>query len=309
MFPLALKHLGLCAPQREDVLSKQPSQYWETTVYDQTRFKYFWADNQIIRWDALDLETDVFYFFIQSYRKCEGVMLLNKKSVPSESKSRKVFPDTTIYDFSKFNEEFRWVPDHQADRFTKENIERLTHGGRDTSYLLDRDMAQHKDNGDLMKRFGFRFSGILRHPQPMNYYAPWSKISYYESPSSDMTFRGVWGGRGWVERFDSFVLDVKNLPEEARVLLPCGLDIKPYLHSPPATGLLYEHVRYDKRARIVVQPHIAYLYEDGCLVKILVCRHEDGPPDHGWSLVRGFYFSMGTGYFWPVPRAYSPLEG
>lgn len=307
MYRLAHKHLGLEEPQYEDVRTKQPSLCWDTVMHDETQFVRSGADVQVVPWGALNAEIDVVYLFYR--RTCMGVMLLNRKSNPKGiPRSVPPSPDTATRNFSRLDEEFRWVPEHQVEDFTKLYSMRLSQGKRDTSQYFNRDIASHNDNGDLMKRLGFRFLGAFRHPNPMNYYAPWRKFYYYESPGNDITLRSMFGGRDWIERVYSFVLDVKNLPEEARILLPYGLDIKPYLHTPPSSGVLYEHVRGDKRSRIVVQPHIAYLYEDDRLVKILVCHDKKGPRDHGWNLVRELYVCEETGYFWPVRRAYSPLE-
>jgi hypothetical protein len=68
------------------------------------------------------------------------------------------------------------------------------------------------------------------------------------------------------------------MADEANVLLPKGLDIKPYLQTYPSANVLYEHFRLDKRSRIIVQPYVAYLYEDNRLIKVLVCTDKNGPP-------------------------------
>ena len=305
MYPLMMKHFGLQEPQYEDICSKQPSQCWATIVYSKIQFEYSWVDDQFVREDSLHAEMDVIYLFNQ--QECEGVMLLGKNNVPSKDESRKVSSHTGILDFSKFTEKFRWVPDHQIEHFAneKENLnprvkERLTN-------LLDSQIILYKGNEEYIRHSGFRFLGEQKTPA-IHFVAPWRELSYYESLHGDTVLRSIVGIPQWLENFDSFVLNVSNLSGEAQILLPYGLDIRPYLHTPPSSRLLYEHVRADKRVRIVVQPHIAYLYEDNRLSKILVCNDENGPPDHGWSLVREFYVCEETGYFWPVTRAYSPLE-
>ena len=315
MYRLAHKHLGLEEPQYEDVRTKQPSLCWDTVMHDETQFVHSGADVQVVPWGALNAEIEVLYLFYR--RTCMGVMLLNRKSIPKETpRSVPPSPDMATRDFSRLDEEFRWFLEIQVEDFAKWHSEYfakwrpgyMAQSGEDRRNRLNRVLTRHKDNGDFMRHLGTRFLGVLRHPQPMNYYAPWSNFYYFESPGNNITLRSVWGGRDGSERIDFFVVDLKDLPEEARILLPYGLDIKPYLHTPPSSGVLYEHVRGDKRSRIVVQPHIAYLYEHDRLVKILVCHDKKGPRDHGWSLVRELYVCEETGYFWPVRRAYSPLE-
>lgn len=309
MYSLAHEHLGLKEPSYEDVQSKHPSLCWDTIVHDETQFEPSGAEIQAVPWGALNAEVDVMYLFHR--RNCMGVMLLNRNSIPKGNPKRvPPSPDTATRDFSRLTEDFFWMPDRQIERFTKEiaTLDPLARRRRDLSYIFNRAMAKHGDNGEYMKRLGFRFLGTLAHPTKMHYEAPWYEYSYYESPGGDMVLQSLEWNPNWEEKFCSFVLDVKNLPEEARLLLPYGLDIKPYLRTPPSAGVLYEHVRGDKRARIVVQPHIAYLYEDNRLAKILICNDEKGLPDHGWSLVRELFIDEETGYFWPVTRAYSPLE-
>ena len=305
---LALRHLGLQEPQYEEVQTKQSVLCWDTAVHGKTRFEPSGVDVQVVPWGTLNDEVDVAYLFNQ--RKCVGIMLLNRKNIPAKSDPEIASPDTATRDFSKLNGNFLWMPDRKAEGFEKEIAAHNIPDRRkeNLSYILNRARTKHADNGEYLKLLGFRFLGSFTHPAELHLDAPWYVYCYYESPGRDMVLTSLEWNPNWVEKFLSFVMDVKKLPEEARILLPHGLDIKPYLYTPPSSGVLYEHVRTDKRARIVVQPHIAYLYEDDRLSKILVCNDENGPPDHGWSLVREFYVCAWTGYFWPVTRAYSPLE-
>ena len=311
MYPLVLKHLGLKEPLYEEARLKQPSLCWDTVVYGEVQLEPSPHDAQLLPWGALDAGIDVVYLFRQ--QNCMGVMLLNRKSIPSKGEQRNVSPSlyTAICDYHRLAEDFFWIPDRQAERFAKQiaGLDPLSSRRRNLSDLFNRSMTKHGDNGEYISRLGLRFSGCFEHPQELHLTAPWYVHSYYESPSGELVLQSlVWSPDGLVEKLRSFVVDVSKLPEGAQVLLPYGLDIKPYLREYPTTSVLYEHIRADKRSRIIVQPYIAYLYEDDRLSKVLVCHDKNGPPDHGWSLVRELYVCEATGYFWPVRRAYAPLE-
>jgi len=313
-YPDFLSILNLCEPSYEEVEMKHPAQCWNTTVYDKQRFlnsqdEDSYIDDLFVHWGTLGSNLDVVYRFNQ--KKCIGVMLVPHPT--GEGSERFLWTDTL--DLSKFTEEFRWIPKHQLERFAEEMSTRLaqdkSHG---FIYSFSRDMLNHVDNNEFVRRQGFRHLGVVSTMSAVIPDVPWTSFSYYKSANNAVTLRSKTDrSRGDIipnfEKFDSFVLNVEGMDEGGQVLLPNGLDIKPYLHSYPSENVLYEHIRFDKRYRIIVQPYIAYLYRDKSLIKILVCGNKNGPADHGWSLVRGYYCYEGMDwYYWPVSKAYSPLE-
>jgi len=319
MYPEVLNLFKLLEPSYKELQLKQPSQYWETTVHDQTCFKYSRIDDQFSHRIALNSQLD--WVFCFNRQECVGVMLMRRERMPSDDAMPKDNHSTGTLDLSKFTEEFRWVPDHQIERFNQEIQGRLALKKAGTKMdidydrklikMLDRYRVNYKDNEEYIQRLGFHSPGSVKTPVCEIFDVPWREFSYYMSTNHHgVVLRSVVDHRGYFnrERFDSFVLDVARMSEGTDILLPNGLDIKPYRHTYPSTNVLYEHVRFDKRSRIIVQPYIAYLYEDNRLIKVLVCTDKNGPPNHGWSLQRKFYCYEGIDeYYWPVPQAYCPL--
>jgi len=316
IYPYFLNILNLNEPSYEEAQVKYPDQCWDTTIYDKQSFQHFQntnsrIDDLFIHWDVLTSELDVVYRYNQ--QKCMGVMLIRRDAVSPISGNPENHRLEGTLDLSKLTNDFKWIPKHQLERFAEEMSARLaqdkSHG---FIYSFSSAMLSHIDNNEFVRHQGFRYLGAVRYMSDEIPDVPWAKFSYYKSANNVITLRSRDADRRGdfnIECFDSFVLNVEGMTEEAQVLLPNGLDIKPYLHSYPSENVLYEHIRFDKRYRIIVQPYIAYLYRDKSLIKILVCGNKNGPADHGWSLVRGYYCYEGMDwYYWPVSKAYSPLE-
>ena len=315
-----IKTLNLHEPSYEEAQAKYPAQCWDTTIYDKQSFLHsqdedegLRIDDQFIHWGILSPEIDVVHRFNRGIYF--GVMLVKRDPPSPLDEAPEIHRQTGVLDLSKFTEDFTWIPKHQLERFSTRLSSLLARDKEDiayhSTYTFSRVMLQHADNNGFVRSLGVRHSGIVRTMSDPIPDVPWKEFSYYKSTNGVVTLRNSiarsYGGFD-LERFHSFVLDMERIDEGADILLPNGLDIKPYLHSYPSENILYEHARADKRSRIIVQPYIAYLYEDGRLVKALVCRDKNGPADHGWSLVRGYYCYEGMAwYYWPVQRAYSPL--
>ena len=320
MYPYVHSVLKLSEPSSGDVRTRLPFQYWDTTVHDKQSFQYSRIDDQFVLWDVLASAIDVVYRFNQ--QECIGVMLVARDSASVVARnSEKRNHQKGTFDLSKFTENFRWIPDHQIEHFAREEVNHLAEDkpyhsvydfSRTFAQFFKSKMGQCESNNEFVQRLGFRHLGIVRTPVDYILDVPWADFSYYKSIDDIVILRsreaeGV--GEFHLELFDSFVLNVEEIADGVQALLPNALEIKPYLHKYPATGVLYEHIRADQRSRIIVQPYIAYLYEDSKLVKILVCSDKNGPADHGWCLQRSFYANeILKGYYWPVSRAYSPLE-
>ena len=309
MYPHLLNMLNLLEPSYEEAKEKQPSQCWDSKIYEKQSFHYARIDDQFIHWGTLNSEIDIVYRCYQ--QRCMGVMLIRRDRISPVDWNPDGRHRMDILDLHRFAYDFKWIPDHQIERFANEITGRLAQDKKIYTNDFGRCMAQCNDNNAFVRHLGFRYLGVVRTPSDQIFDVPWTKFSYYKSANNVVTLRSRVEERGSFnfEKFDSFVLNVEQMDEEAQVLLPNGLDIKPYLHSYPSENVLYEHIRFDKRYRIIVQPYIAYLYRDKSLIKILVCGNKNGPADHGWSLVRGYYCYEGMDwYYWPVSKAYSPLE-
>lgn len=153
-------------------------------------------------------------------------------------------------------------------------------------------------------------AGTIKTPLCEHFDAPWPEFGYFVSRKYGLVLRSYVFAGGYIprERIESFVLNTDRMTENTNIILPHGLDIRPYLNKYPNTGVLYEHVRADNRVRMIVCPYIAYLYQEKKLVKILVCSDKNGPADHGWSLLRGYYcYEEMPEYYWPVSRGYYPV--
>jgi len=322
MYPAFLSFFKLQEPSCNEVKEKAPNQYWETTVHDGEIFKETHIDDQFVRWGAFNSELDWVFRFNQA--KCTGVVLMARDFVQSIDVAMSTAKAEKHLDLRNLTEKFQWISDYQVARFNKETQERLSMEGQDekvghnnidwnrrrlTSFADA--MEKYKDNRVYIQNLGFRSLGIVETPLCEHFDAPWPEFGYFVSSKYGVVLRSIAVTRGYFnrERVDSFVLDTDGMTGDVNVLLPHGRDIKPYLNEYPTTGILYEHVRADKRARIIVQPNIAYLYHDKKLMKILVCNDKNGPVDHGWSLQRGYYCYEGMPeYYWPVSRGYCPLE-
>ena len=315
-----LNLLDLCEPSYEEARMKHPTQCWDTFVYDKEKFQHSPIDDQFVRWDALNPEIVVVYRYNQ--QQCMGVMLIRRDVISPIGGTCESNRLAGTLNLSKFDETFRWIPDYKVERFAEEATNYLKTAqarGREVRienvYFkpLNNLMMKYKENNELFQNQKLRHFGVMHMPSDENLNIPWKQFSYYKSFHSAVFLRSKTEWHFEPERFDSFVLDIEKIDDGVQVLLPNGLDIKPYLRTYPVANVVYEHIRADKCSRIIVQPYIAYLYENDRLAKILVCGNKNGPADHGWCLVRNYYcyeeYKCNEGsewYYWPVRRAYFP---
>lgn len=323
LYPDILKFFKLEEPSCEDVKKKQPSQYWETVAHHRDAVdEVNHIDDQFIRWREFNPELDWVFRFNQG--KCTGVMLRRRE--PSFSSGVPISPEETVghLDLRELTDKLLWISDYQIRQFQNESQERLANRKTDPKTNTDNEhwdrrrldafnhfMEKYKANRVYVQKLGLQSVGVVKTPLSERFGAPWPEFSYFVSKKYGLILRSKAFSGGFIdrERVESFVLRTDGMAGDENVLLPHGLDIKPYLNEYPTTGVLYEHVRTDKRARIIVQPYIAYLYCDKKLVMVLVCNNKDGPVDRGWSLQRGYYCYEGMPeYYWPVSRGYCPLD-
>jgi hypothetical protein len=309
-------------PSCEDAKKNHPSQYWETIVHHSDAIAEMnHIDDQFIRWKEFNSELDWVFRFNQG--NCTGVMLRRRE--PTLSSDEPISPEKTVehLDLREFTDKFIWISDYQIRQFEIETQEGLASRKADPKRSTDNErrdrlrldafdqfMEKYKANRVHVQKLGLQSLGIVKTPLCERFGAPWPEFGYFVSKKSGLVLRSNAFSGGYIarERVDSFVLNTEGMTKDTSVLLPYGLDIKQYQNEYPATGVLYEHVRTDKRARIIIQPYIAYLYHDKKLVMVLVCNNKKGPADHGWSLQRGYYCYEGMPeYFWPVSRGYCPL--
>lgn len=276
----------------KEIQNKYANQCWNTKIYSENCFTNSYIDDQFVNIGLKKHGLSIVLRYNQD--KCRGVLLMKPEFNPEISIKTKKKPQNLLsLDFSKLSEKFRWIPLHVISEMAQQRQESTT--------------EQFKEQNDYLNKLGMKFNGFVNAPICVELEVPSRRYNYYSSDNQVATI--ISKEFGYREDFHSLILDITQIDSKAIIKLPYNLDIKPYLDKYPNHGILYEHIRHDNRARIIVQPYLASLYEDRKLTRILVCNHKSGPVDHGWSLVRKYYsHERMEQYFWPINKAYQPLE-
>lgn len=89
-----------------------------------------------------------------------------------------------------------------------------------------------------------------------------------------------------IETIEGVLIDFGNI--KRKIILPMNIDIPKMYPGAKFSEKLYEHIRYDKKQRIVVCRQFVFLYENDVLTKVYYSDGKTGPQNHGFEVVGKF---------------------